>query len=162
MSIFSPLAQSYGSSPDKSMGIRVGDGERFDTACDPLSIPLRAATLLNTPLMYQTFPYACLAHIPKSAQPFVGLDLLLGVTTSITPAADMKAMTRPLPRPRNVWFIDTDVDPSANALHQRLSSKKCPERCQTPVKMRKIQEARRDKFRESIRRMVWWIGVLCP
>jgi hypothetical protein len=80
-------------------------------------------------LINHHFAASNFAHIPKSAQPFIGLDLLLGVTTSITPAADMKAMTRPLLPPSKVWVIGVDFAPSADALHQRWSTKKCSERC---------------------------------
>lgn len=107
----------------------VGDGERLEVACDPLTIPLRAATLLNTPLMYQTFPYACLAHIPKSAQPFIGLGLLLGTTRSITPAADMKAMTRPLPRFRTFGLLASMSIPLSLPSINDGAPKKCSERC---------------------------------
>jgi hypothetical protein len=77
-----------------AQGIMVGDGERVDVACDPLSIPLRAATLLNTPLMYQTFPYACLAHIPKNCAVDLRLTWLPMGTSAIRPLAVPKAMTR--------------------------------------------------------------------
>ncbi len=80
----------------------VGDGERVDVACDPLSIPIRAITLLNATLMYQSFPHAKLAHIPKNCAVDLHLAWLPMSTSSIRPLAAPKAMTRLPPRDETI------------------------------------------------------------
>ena len=61
-----------------------GDGERYDGACDPLSIPNDVITPLYHPLICLAFPSFHLARIPRICAVALVLDLPPSVITPIT------------------------------------------------------------------------------
>ncbi|MFB2832455.1 hypothetical protein ACE1BS_23225 [Aeromonas jandaei] len=129
--------------------------------CDPLSIPHILLTHLDhNRLINHHFAASNFARIPKSAQSFIGLGLLLGTTRTITPAADMKAMTRPLPRFRTFGLLASMSIPLPMPSINVGAPKNATNGAENLVKMRKSLGTRRYAFREFMRVMDWWIGVL--
>lgn len=63
--VFQTMSPRLTALSDNCIGIMVGDGARFGVACDPLSIPIHAITLLNASLIFQSFSHADLARIPE-------------------------------------------------------------------------------------------------
>lgn len=72
---------------DNCIGIMVGDGARFGVACDPLSIPIRAMTLLNASLIFQSFRMLTLRASRKNAH-------------RLWPQSGLFPLPLPLPLPR--------------------------------------------------------------
>lgn len=72
---FQTMSQRLTALSDNCIDIMVGDGARFGVACDPLSIPIRAITLLNASLIFQSFSHANLARIPEKMRIYHGPNL---------------------------------------------------------------------------------------
>jgi len=86
--------------PDNRMGNMAGDGDRYDVACDPLSIPNDVITPLLEPLI-------CLpsrAPTLRTSQDLRRRDRIEfppSLTISVPVMVGTKVMTRPMPAEKN-------------------------------------------------------------